>query len=89
VLIAKIGSALKTAFTNSNLPASLKKTAVLTNLLSQQVTKGQKSATVGLLILRGRPKYVKGSDPLVQPKVFARMSNLSGEIFMGTIMDLE
>jgi hypothetical protein len=56
VLIAKVGKALKIALVSSNLPAWLKKEEILTNLLSHFVTKGQKSATVGLERLRGRPK---------------------------------
>jgi len=51
-------------------------------------TKGQKSATVGLVRLRGKPKYVKGKDPFEQPKVEANISNLSSSILIGIIMDL-
>jgi uncharacterized protein YhfF len=56
VHMAKVGRALKTEFTNSNLPAWLRKAEVLTNLLSHLVTMGQKSATVGLVKLRGSPR---------------------------------
>jgi len=31
---------------------------------------------------------VKGKDPLEQPKVLARWLNFSGEMLIGTIMDL-
>lgn len=54
--IAKVGKAMKTTFTNSNLPARLRKTEVLTHLLSHLLTLGQKFAMVGLVKLRGRPK---------------------------------
>jgi hypothetical protein len=38
---------------------------------------------VGLVKLKGRPKYLKGKVALEQPKVGARMSNLSSLILMG------
>jgi len=56
VHMAKVGRAEKTAFVNSNLPAWLKKEEMLMSLLSHLLTKGHKSATVGLEMLSGRPK---------------------------------
>jgi uncharacterized protein YhfF len=54
--MAKVGKAVRTTFVRSNLPASLKKEEKATNLLSHLVARGQKSATVGLVKLKGRPK---------------------------------
>jgi len=54
--MAKVGKAVRTTFVSSNLPASLKKEEKATNLLSHLVVRGQKSATVGLVKLKGRPK---------------------------------
>jgi hypothetical protein len=54
--MAKVGKAVRIAFVSSNLPASLKKEEKATNLLSHLVARGQKSATVGLVKLKGRPK---------------------------------
>jgi len=68
MLIAKVGKAEKTALVSSNRRASFRKDDTLTNLRSHLETIGQKSATVGLVILQGRPKYVKGRDPLGTPK---------------------
>ena len=48
---------------------ALRTDEMVTNLLSHFETRGQKSATVGFVMLRGKPKYVKGSDPMKQPKV--------------------
>jgi hypothetical protein len=56
VHMIKVGRAEKTAFVNSNLPAWLKKEEMLMSLLSHLLTKGQKSANVGLEMLSGRPK---------------------------------
>jgi len=63
----------------------LKKVA---SLLSHLETKGQKSATEGLVRLRGRPKYVKGRVPLEQPKLAANSSNLVADRLTGSISDL-
>jgi hypothetical protein len=46
-------------------------------------TRGQKLATEGLDKLKGRPKWVKGNEPLEQPKELASMSSLSSETFKG------
>jgi hypothetical protein len=54
--IAKVGKVVRTAFVSSNLPASLKNEEKVTNLLSHLVARGQKSAVVGLVKLKGRPK---------------------------------
>jgi len=88
VHIAKAGRAVKTALVSSNLPASERKEENATSLLSHLETKGQKSATVGLERLKGKPKYVKGRDPFEQPMVEANISNLSSSILIGIIMDL-
>ena len=73
MLIAKVGKAEKTALVSSNRRASFRKDDTLTNLRSHLETIGQKSATVGLVILQlqGRPKYVKGRDPSEHPKAAA------------------
>ena len=36
--------------------------------------------------LNGRPRYVKGKDPLAHPKVLDRISNLSSDTLTGTII---
>lgn len=50
---------------------------------------GWKSSTLGLLMPMGRPKYVKGNDPVAHPNVLARCSSFSLLMLMGTIIDLE
>ena len=62
---------------------------MLANLLSHFVIKGQKSATFGLLRHRGRPKYVKGSEPKAHPTDWASRRAFSVAKFMGTSIDLE
>ena len=44
---------------------------VLVILLSIVQTRGIRSWTVGLVIPRGNPKYVKGIEPTLQPKMEA------------------
>jgi hypothetical protein len=48
---------------------------VLASLLSHLEIKGKKSTTFGFVVLKGRPKYVKGIDPIEQPRVFAKVCN--------------
>ena len=83
-----VGKALRIAFVIYNLPAWLKKDETVTNLLSHLDTRGQKSATVGFVTLRGKPRYVKGNEPVEQPKVLAKRLSLCSHILIGTIMDL-
>jgi hypothetical protein len=63
VPMQKVGNAEKTEFVNSNLPAWLRKVDVATNLLSNLFTRGEKSMTLGLVRLKGSPRYVKASFP--------------------------
>lgn len=53
VLMAKVGKADMTVFVSCKRPASVRKDEKATSLLSHLETRGQKSATVGLVILRG------------------------------------
>jgi hypothetical protein len=63
---------VKTTFVICNLPACERNIEVLASLLSHFEIKGKKSITLGFVIPRGKPKYVKGIDPIEQPKVFAK-----------------
>jgi len=83
-----VGKALRTTFVICNLPAWLKRDETITNLLSYLDTRGQKSATVGFVRLRGKPRYVKGNEPVEKPKVLAKRLSLCSLILIGTIMDL-
>lgn len=49
---------------------------------------GEKSPTVGLVVPRGKPKYVNGIVPIEQPKVIARCTTLSSVMLMDTRNDL-
>ena len=51
-------------------------------------TRGQKLATVGFLRLKGKPRYVKGREPIEQPKVFADELIFCSLTLIGTIIDL-
>jgi hypothetical protein len=51
-----VGRALSIEFVISNLPASVKEDEKKPSLLSHFETSGQKSATEGLMVLRGKPK---------------------------------
>jgi hypothetical protein len=62
-LIKKVGRDERTEFTNSNLPACVRKFEVETNLLSILCTRGSISSIFGLLGLGGNPRYVKGKPP--------------------------
>lgn len=42
---------------------------------------------VGLVVPRGKPKYVKGMVPTLQPNVLARWTALSSDILIGTRKD--
>ena len=57
--IANVGRAVITELANSNLPAWLRKVDVAANLLSHLFTSGEKSMTLGLVRLKGSPRYVK------------------------------
>ena len=54
--MAKVSKAENTAFVNCNLPDWFKKDEMLDRRLSQRLTRGQKSATVGLVKLKGNPR---------------------------------
>ena len=66
---SKSGRVVSTALVISKRPASLRKDAVLMSQHSHLETIGQKSATEELVMLKGKPKYVNGREPLEQPKV--------------------
>jgi hypothetical protein len=42
----------------------------------------------GLVVPKGKPKYVNGSVPFEQPKVLASNSILASVMLIGIIMDL-
>lgn len=56
VLVAKVGKAEKTALVSSNRPNSLRNDDTLTSHRSHLETMGQKSASIGFAILKGKPK---------------------------------
>lgn len=62
---------------------------MLRRRLSHLVTRGKKSSTLGFVRPRGKPKYVKGSDPIKQPNTCAKAFALSSDILMGTNSDFE
>lgn len=56
--------------------------------LSTLHTKGIRSCTEGLVIPNGRPKYVKGMEPIVHPKMSANCSLRATSQLIGIIVDL-
>ena len=62
-----IGKDVKKEFVISSLPACERKEDVYGNILSHLDTKGRKSTTLGFDRPSGRPKYVKGRVPIMQP----------------------
>lgn len=77
VLMKNVGRAVKTEFVSYNLLAWERKVDVLTRPLSHLLTMGRNSSTFGFVRPRGSPRYVKGREPVEQPKVLARWHNLS------------
>jgi hypothetical protein len=63
-LMTNVGRDERTEFTNSNLPACVRKFDVETNLFSILCTRGSISSTLGLFGPSGKPKYVKGKLPI-------------------------
>jgi hypothetical protein len=81
VHIANVGRAVKTALVSSNLPASERKKEKATSLLSHLETKGQKSATVGLVRLR--------DSDLAQSLYSHAGMNFVVILFMYCVMDMD
>ena len=61
---------------------------MLDNLLSHLLTMGKKSITLGLVSLRGSPKYVNGRLPTIQPKDWAKASAVDSSMLIGISIDL-
>lgn len=55
-----------------SLPWYEKNLLIPVTLSSVFVIRGDNSARVGLVVLRGSPRYVKGIEPISQPKVCAK-----------------
>ena len=72
--MAKVGRAESTSLVNCSLPTSERNEENTVSLLSHLETSGQKSATESFVAHSGKPKYVKGKDPLVQPREAANRS---------------
>lgn len=89
VLMQNVGNAENTELVNCNLPAWLRNVEVAANLLSHVLTSGEKSMTLGLVRLKGSPKYVNGRLPLSQLNFLARCCSLSSEVLIGTKIDFE
>ena len=67
-------------------PAESKERAV-DSFLSTGQTIGMSSSRVGFVVPKGRPRYVKGRDPTVQPKICARAEACCKPRFMGINVD--
>jgi hypothetical protein len=70
--MANMGSELITEFSIVNLPVYDISEEIPDSFLSSLETSGMKSATDGLVVPRGSPRYVKGRLSTLQPNVFAR-----------------
>ena len=55
---------------------------------STLLTRGIKSRSVGREVPRGRPRYVKGMDPIEHPKIEAISAANLGSKLMGIKVDL-
>ena len=71
--IKNMGNAVKIELVTSRRPACDSIDDVHKSLLSHLLTKGRKSETFGFVRPSGRPKYVKGRLPKIQPKDAARV----------------
>jgi hypothetical protein len=58
------------------------------NFLSTLSIRGANSSILGFVVPRGKPRYVKGKDPIWQPRVLAKTFIFSLETLIGTIIDL-
>ena len=59
-------------FTSVNFDPRSKSESAVESLHSTDATSGIRSATIGLAVPMGMPKYVKGMMPMVHPKMCAR-----------------
>ena len=58
-----------TELRSCNLPPWERNYELAVSLLSMQSTKGMKSAILGLVVPTGKPRYVNGKVPTLQPKI--------------------
>jgi hypothetical protein len=76
-------------FTISSLPLCDNQVEQANNLLSTLSIIGARSSIFGLVVPMGKPRYVKGIDPISHPKVFpissaevkSKLKNLPGMPF--------
>jgi hypothetical protein len=69
--MANIGRELITEFNRVSLPVYVIRDEMPDSLLSNLETNGIRSLTDGLVVPRGRPKYVKGKLSTLHPKDWA------------------
>ena len=75
-------------FMRESFPAYGIKDIAVVMFLSALQTRGAKSWTDGRVVPRGRPRYVNGMEPTVEPNRSASSLHLSGGVLIGTIVDL-
>ena len=73
---------------NVSFPAYDMSESVEERFHSTVLTRGIKSRSVGREVPRGRPRYVKGIDPIEHPKIEAISAANLGSRLMGTNVDL-
>ena len=71
-----------------NFPACDMRESVEERLLSIEQTSGMKSWIVGRDVPKGRPRYVKGMEPIEHPKIEAISAANRGSKLMGINVDL-
>jgi hypothetical protein len=74
VHMANMGIAFKVVLSNVNLPIYDSIDEIPDSVLSNLDTGGIRSSTEGLVVPKGRPKYVTGRLSTLQPKYVARFS---------------
>jgi hypothetical protein len=74
-------------FTISSHPLCDNQVEQANNLLSTLSIIGARSSIFGLVVPMGKPRYVKGTDPISHQKVFARRTIFSGGTLIGYIWD--
>ena len=75
-------------FTRVSLAPAESKDKAVDNFLSIPHTNGMISSSVGFVVPMGRPRYVNGSDPTVQPKIWARTEACCRSRLIGINIDL-
>jgi hypothetical protein len=82
--IANIGNDCITEFNRVSLPVYDIRDDIPDNFLSILETVGMRSATDGLVVPNGNPRYANGSVSTLHPKMLASSLALSLSILMGT-----